>query len=68
MFDPLQNAVTVTMREEGGGGGEEECIHVIGGKDRRKEPPGNSRHKWVHNIKMDIGEIEWGGMDWNDLV
>jgi hypothetical protein len=22
----------------------------------------------VDNIKMDIGEIGWGGMDWTDLV
>jgi hypothetical protein len=22
---------------------------------------------WVGNIKMDRREIEWSGMDWNDL-
>jgi hypothetical protein len=21
---------------------------------------------WVDNIKMDLREIGWGGMDWND--
>jgi hypothetical protein len=22
------------------------------------------RHRWVDNIKMDLREIGWGGMDW----
>jgi hypothetical protein len=24
--------------------------------------------RWVDNIKMDPGEIGWGGMDWIDLA
>jgi hypothetical protein len=35
----------------------------IGGKDRRKEP----RRRWEDNIKMDLREIGWGGMDWIHL-
>jgi hypothetical protein len=23
---------------------------------------------WVDNIKMDLGEIRWGGVDWIDLT
>jgi hypothetical protein len=23
---------------------------------------------WVDNIKMDLGDLEWGGMDWIGLV
>jgi hypothetical protein len=26
------------------------------------------RCKWVDNIKMDLREIGWGGMDWIDLA
>jgi hypothetical protein len=26
------------------------------------------RHRWVDNIKMDLGDIGWGSMDWTDLV
>jgi hypothetical protein len=37
-------------------GDEEECIQVIGGHARRR--------RWVDNIKMDLREIGWGGMDW----
>jgi hypothetical protein len=28
-----------------------------------KRPLGRARHKWVDNIKMDLGEIGWGGMN-----
>jgi hypothetical protein len=41
-------------------GGEEECIYDIGGKARRR--------RWVDNIKMDIREIGWSGMNWIDLA
>jgi hypothetical protein len=27
-----------------------------------------NQHRWVDNIKMDLREIGWGGMDWIDLV
>jgi hypothetical protein len=37
------------------------------GKLEGKIPPGRSRHKWVDNIRMDLREIEWDGMDWIDL-
>jgi hypothetical protein len=23
-----------------------------------------TRHRWVDNITLDLGEIGWGGMDW----
>jgi hypothetical protein len=31
---------------------------------RRKRLIGRSRCRWEDNIKMDIREIGWGGMDW----
>jgi hypothetical protein len=33
-----------------------------------KRPPGRPRRRWVDNIKMDLREIEWDGMDWIDLA
>jgi hypothetical protein len=38
------------------------------GKPEGKRPLGRSRHRWVNNIKMDLRHIEWGGMEWVDLV
>jgi hypothetical protein len=47
---------------------EEELIYITGGKARRKEPLGRPRCRWVDNIKTDLGEIRWGGMDWIDVA
>jgi hypothetical protein len=38
------------------------------GKPKRKRPLETSRRRWVDNIKMDLREIGWGGMDWIDLA
>jgi hypothetical protein len=37
------------------------------GKPEEKRPLGKPRRKWVDNIKMDLREIGWDGMDWIDL-
>jgi hypothetical protein len=34
------------------------------GKLKEKSPLGRSRRRWADNIKMDLIEIEWDGMDW----
>jgi hypothetical protein len=34
------------------------------GKPEGKRPLGRPSHRWVHNIKMDLKEIGWNGMDW----
>jgi hypothetical protein len=33
-----------------------------------KRPLGRPRRRWVDNIKMDLREIGWGGMDWINLT
>jgi hypothetical protein len=37
---------------------------LLVGKPEGKLPLRRPRLKWVDNIKMDLGEISWGGMDW----
>jgi hypothetical protein len=37
------------------------------GKGRRLPPLGTPRHMWVDNIKIDLREIGWDGLDWIDL-
>jgi hypothetical protein len=49
-------------------GEEEECIDDIGGEARWKETTGRPRRRWMDNIKMDLREIGWDGMDWIDLT
>jgi hypothetical protein len=37
-------------------------------KPERKRPLVRPRHRWVDNIKMDLREIGWDGMDCIDLA
>jgi hypothetical protein len=41
---------------------------ILVGKPEGKTPLGTPRCRWVDNIKMDLIEIGWGGMDWFDLA
>jgi hypothetical protein len=38
------------------------------GKPEGKRPLGTLRCTWVDNIKMDLREIGWGGMDFIELT
>jgi hypothetical protein len=33
-----------------------------------KRPLGRPRRRWEDNMKMDLKEVECGGLDWIDLV
>jgi hypothetical protein len=33
-----------------------------------ERPLGRPRCKWEDNIKMDLQDVGWGGMDWIDLA
>jgi hypothetical protein len=37
------------------------------GKPEGRRPQDGLR-RWVHNIKMDLGDIGWGGVDWIGLA
>jgi hypothetical protein len=41
---------------------------ILMGKPEGKRPIGRHRCRWEDNIRMDLGEIGWGGMDWIDLA
>jgi hypothetical protein len=41
---------------------------IFMGKSEGKTPLGGPRRRWVDNVKMDLREIEWAGMDWIDLA
>jgi hypothetical protein len=41
---------------------------ILVGKSEGKRPLGRPRHSWVDNVKMDLREIGWGGMNWIDLA
>ena len=41
---------------------------VLMAKPEGKRPLGRPRRRWVDNIKMDLQEVGFGGMDWIDLT
>jgi hypothetical protein len=41
---------------------------LLVGKPEENSSLGRQRHKWVNSIKMNLGEIEWGGVDWIGLA
>jgi hypothetical protein len=38
------------------------------GMPEGKKPLGRPRRRWVDNIKMDLRQIGWDGIDWIDLA
>jgi hypothetical protein len=38
------------------------------GKPEAKRRLGRPRHRWVVDIKMDLGKVGWGGIEWIDLA
>jgi hypothetical protein len=40
------------------------AYRLLVGKPEGKKPLGRPRLRWVNNIKMDLLETGWGGVDW----
>jgi hypothetical protein len=41
---------------------------ILVGKPEGNKPLGRPRYRWMDNIKMDLREIGWDGMDSTDLA
>jgi hypothetical protein len=41
---------------------------LLVGKPEGNRPLGRPRRRWVDNIRMDIGEVRWGDVDWIGLA
>jgi hypothetical protein len=41
---------------------------ILVGKPEGKRPLRRPRLTWVDNIKIDLGDIEWAGIDWIDMA
>jgi hypothetical protein len=44
------------------------ACRILVGKLEGKRPLGRPRRRWEDNIRMDLREIGWGGMDWIHLA
>jgi hypothetical protein len=40
------------------------AYRLLVGKQEGKRPLGGPRRRWVDNIRMAIGEVGWGDVDW----
>jgi hypothetical protein len=41
---------------------------LLVGKPEGRRPLGIPIRRWLHNIRMDLVEVEWGDVDWIGLV
>jgi len=60
-----KNEMGGTCSMYGGVGG---AYRVLVGKTKGKTPLGRPRLRWENNIKMDLQEEGWAGVDWIDLA
>jgi hypothetical protein len=44
------------------------AYRILMGNPERKRPLGRTRRRWVDNIKTELREIGWDGLDWIDLA
>jgi hypothetical protein len=49
-------------------GEKRDMYRLLAGKPEGKRPLGRQRFRWVDNIKKDLVEIVWGGVDWIGLA
>jgi hypothetical protein len=40
------------------------AYRLLVGKSEGKRPLGRPGRRWVGNIRMDLGEVGWGDVDW----
>ena len=49
--------------------GERRAVYrILLWKSEGRRPLGRPRRRWEDNIKMDLQEVEFGGMDWIELA
>jgi hypothetical protein len=44
------------------------AYRILVGKPEGRRPLGRPRRRWVYNVKKDLREIGWVGVDWIELA
>jgi hypothetical protein len=44
------------------------AYRILVGRHEGRRPLGRPRHRWEDNIKMDLEEVGWDGVDWIDMA
>jgi hypothetical protein len=73
MFSIISQVIYQVKEDEMGracstNGEKRNAYRILVGQPEGKRPLGRPKRRWVDNIKMDLREIGWDGMDWIDLA
>jgi hypothetical protein len=49
-------------------GAKKNAYGLLVGNPEGNRPLGRPRRRWVDNIRMDLGELEWADVDWIGLA
>jgi hypothetical protein len=65
--------LTFDTEDEMGGpcsmnGEKRNAYRLLVGKPEGKRPLGRPRRRWLDKIRMDLGEVGWGDVDWIGLA
>jgi hypothetical protein len=41
---------------------------LLEGKPEGRRPLGRPRRRWLDNVRIDLAEVGWGGVDWIGLA
>jgi hypothetical protein len=44
------------------------AYRILVGRPEGRRPLGRPRRSWEENIKMDLQDVGWGGMDWIEMA
>jgi hypothetical protein len=44
------------------------AYRILVGRPEGRSPFGRPRRRWEDNIKMDLQDVGWGGVDWIDMA
>jgi hypothetical protein len=64
VYQRLTSSLKYVRRE----GEKMNAYRLLVGKSEGKRPLGRPRFRWMDNIKMDLGEVGRGDVDWIDLA
>jgi hypothetical protein len=48
--------------------GKRNTYRLLVGNPEGKIPLGRPRRRWMDNVRMDLGEVGWGNVDWIGLA
>ncbi|PNF29998.1 hypothetical protein B7P43_G06210 [Cryptotermes secundus] len=67
-YHSVQNLLSSRLQSCSTNWGTRNAYRILVGKPEGKRPLGRPRRRWVDNIRMNLKETGWDGIDWIDLA